>query len=696
MSIPHICYILIGPPGSGKSTLAAKLQTHNPHYRIISTDQIRAHLFGDATIQQNWPAVETEVLSQIQQALSSGYPIIYDATNYRRVHRLDLLQKLAHHSNIYWVGLHLTTSLEQCKQWNQTRDRQVDEDILHSMAEHLAKFEPTPAEGFAIVQEISLTQPIHFESFLKTAKSIALSLTRRNNRYSSIDYHRYSTLLNFERLLHLLSLIIHHPGIGNLQQTDPEHLQTLCPTTTFPTALAEITAIIAHRYGTIYADTKQIETDLTFLDQCGLFSPTPSDHPILLPPLTVDPSTFTPHAYADAEKMQRLLLTIRLIAHQPLFRRESQPNLENLVAALQQAAQQTPEIYTDRDGLRKDIERIFKPYEIFRNTPMRKGYFLGTGILSQQKLYEVFKILQSQEGKLDMPASRVIYDEFKARMQDSNILNADNLAHPYPIRAIANQSIVELQNLSTESAYHKTDRLEIAIEQGKLIEIRAVQGAAFYQDLPEKDLPYTIYPIQMVFHNIGWYLGYERLRPRQKPILEFARLDRIAIVRELNEQRSPQEQRQALKRLEKLYQASPSIYLGNSPEDQENYLSTDPKIRKTAEITLEIWFTDKAFRFIGEGDKRFPKSQMRMSAPNQKLKKERNKTLFNLEPSNHSDYPNRFQVTFPKWALEDIDLKKWIVSFGSEAKVIEPDFYAKEIYQFYLDAIQTYQEIPKI
>ncbi|MDR9404229.1 MAG: AAA family ATPase, partial [Halothece sp. Uz-M2-17] len=43
------CHILIGCPSSGKSTLAASIQKANPNYQIVSTDAIRADLFGDAT-----------------------------------------------------------------------------------------------------------------------------------------------------------------------------------------------------------------------------------------------------------------------------------------------------------------------------------------------------------------------------------------------------------------------------------------------------------------------------------------------------------------------------------------------------------------------------------------------------------------------------------------------------------------------
>ena len=43
--------LLIGLPGSGKSSLAEQLVAQSPGSAIISTDAIRAQLFGDEGIQ---------------------------------------------------------------------------------------------------------------------------------------------------------------------------------------------------------------------------------------------------------------------------------------------------------------------------------------------------------------------------------------------------------------------------------------------------------------------------------------------------------------------------------------------------------------------------------------------------------------------------------------------------------------------
>jgi predicted kinase len=71
MSASNICHFLIGVPGSGKSTFAASIAKLG-NYIIISTDEIRAALYGNAAIQGNWNEVENQAFLLIQQARTSG------------------------------------------------------------------------------------------------------------------------------------------------------------------------------------------------------------------------------------------------------------------------------------------------------------------------------------------------------------------------------------------------------------------------------------------------------------------------------------------------------------------------------------------------------------------------------------------------------------------------------------------------
>jgi predicted kinase len=73
--------MLIGLPGAGKSTLARRLAViHNPS-TIVSSDEIRKHLYGDEAIQGNPAQVFRQARSNLLAALKAGRSVIYDATN---------------------------------------------------------------------------------------------------------------------------------------------------------------------------------------------------------------------------------------------------------------------------------------------------------------------------------------------------------------------------------------------------------------------------------------------------------------------------------------------------------------------------------------------------------------------------------------------------------------------------------------
>ena len=151
----------MGPPSSGKSTLAKQLIQLNPTARIVSTDAIRALLFGDESIQGDWSLVEQKVLSQMQEAFDAFCPVIYDATNARRSWRLSILRQVSR-SNVQWIAWHLQTPLSLCKVWNAKRQRQVPEIAIKEFFQALRDNPPQVSEGFIAVHSLVLT-PMGFE-----------------------------------------------------------------------------------------------------------------------------------------------------------------------------------------------------------------------------------------------------------------------------------------------------------------------------------------------------------------------------------------------------------------------------------------------------------------------------------------------------------------------------------------------------
>lgn len=150
----HPCLILlIGLPGSGKSFLAAQIQQNHPDRPIVSTDAIRAELFGNAAEQGAWSLIQQAIQQQLQQAAIAiragrSSAAIYDATNVRRCYRRDAIATARSAGFQRIVGIWLDTPLPLCLQRNQQRDRQVPEAVIRQMHRQLRSAPPQLNDGF--------------------------------------------------------------------------------------------------------------------------------------------------------------------------------------------------------------------------------------------------------------------------------------------------------------------------------------------------------------------------------------------------------------------------------------------------------------------------------------------------------------------------------------------------------------------
>lgn len=144
-------YLLIGLPGSGKSTLARSLLTTDPTSIVISTDAIRAELFGDEANQGAWLKIWLEVrrqfqdaVTQIQQGQSSI--AIYDATNAARKQRRAAIALARTCGFTRILGLWVNTPLVICIERNRNRSRRVPEDVILRMHRRLEGAPPSLLE----------------------------------------------------------------------------------------------------------------------------------------------------------------------------------------------------------------------------------------------------------------------------------------------------------------------------------------------------------------------------------------------------------------------------------------------------------------------------------------------------------------------------------------------------------------------
>ena len=132
-----VLYVMVGLPGSGKSTYAKTLGCP-----IVSSDAVRAELYGDESIQGSAHEVFNIVHKRINDYLHAGKSCVYDATNLSIKNR----NPWPNIPECRKVAVVVDTPYAQCLERNATRKRKVPENVIARMAK---KFQmPTAEEGF--------------------------------------------------------------------------------------------------------------------------------------------------------------------------------------------------------------------------------------------------------------------------------------------------------------------------------------------------------------------------------------------------------------------------------------------------------------------------------------------------------------------------------------------------------------------
>jgi len=149
---PILLVMLVGIPGSGKSTWAGSFLKRHPDYQLVSTDQIRATLYGDEATQGDWRQVWQQVLAQwrlgidyIRQGRLRG--VIYDATNARRRNRCQAIATAKASGFNAITLIWFDVPLETCLRRNRERSRQVPPEVIIQMYRQLRGAPPSEGEG---------------------------------------------------------------------------------------------------------------------------------------------------------------------------------------------------------------------------------------------------------------------------------------------------------------------------------------------------------------------------------------------------------------------------------------------------------------------------------------------------------------------------------------------------------------------
>lgn len=175
--------MLVGIPGSGKSTHAKRL-SHRMNCTHLSSDGIRAELYGDEAIQGNPSEVFELMHKRTLEVLANGNSVIYDATNITRKDRASIMSKIPKYveieCHIVWAPI------ETCIERDSKRERSVGKDVIDKM---LKRFQaPYYDEGF---NNIEIIRPEDFDMMgymYDIRKSITIPHDNPHHTYS-VDEH---------------------------------------------------------------------------------------------------------------------------------------------------------------------------------------------------------------------------------------------------------------------------------------------------------------------------------------------------------------------------------------------------------------------------------------------------------------------------------------------------------------------------
>ena len=127
--------MLIGIPAVGKSHYANEYIKTRHNTIIVSSNDIRQELWGDANDQQNPTRVFDEMFIRTVDAMKRGVNVVYDATNLiakTRKSTLDRLRKTLG-KDFVAVATVITCSISECKRRQGERDRKVPDEVIDRM-----------------------------------------------------------------------------------------------------------------------------------------------------------------------------------------------------------------------------------------------------------------------------------------------------------------------------------------------------------------------------------------------------------------------------------------------------------------------------------------------------------------------------------------------------------------------------------
>jgi hypothetical protein len=316
-----------------------------------------------------------------------------------------------------------------------------------------------------------------------------------------------------------------------------------------------------------------------------------------------------------------------------------------------------PHGYPAIPTLRKDLETLRK-YGILDRRIYRWGYYLGTGAMSLDELKVAINALFTQAKFQGDPQVRRIHEALSKRLRGFDLESDGQLF--YPVRQHLNRAIVytdpeEMVRLgkNQDNLYHQLPIIEAAISQGQGIEISRCSNPYDKNRIGA----IRVYPVQLIYQDIAWYLLYEYYDTGH---LAIGRVNRFANYCQIIDAsgRGIEAQRQSLVKAYQLLENGWGLNLGNV-EQQRLELSAQLEL-----VVVKVRFYPPVTSFILEGERRHPKQKITKVA--------KDKTTSEIL---YVDYT----VPLPARSLDEFML--WIYRYMDAAQVISPALLVEKHYQ---------------
>jgi hypothetical protein len=188
--------------------------------------------------------------------------------------------------------------------------------------------------------------------------------------------------------------------------------------------------------------------------------------------------------------------------------------------------------------------------------------------------------------------------------------------------------------------------------------------------------------LQLVFHNIGWYLAYEEdAVGREFGLIRTERLDRLGLRQvDAGFARPAEARRQGVQRLTRLMEMSGGIYFGDDLEAQLELCQDDPELARAQLVTVRFLCKPWVYRFLREGLQRYPLEQMRLSRPlpGEQWRQPAAAPMV-LDPIPGSEHPYPVELDLPRWTVErEVDFRRWLFGYGDGITFESPLALAEE------------------